>query len=422
MFHRPHRASSRWIAYDAAPMKQVRITGSSKSGHRVEDDPRRLEARERHSPPAPMSEQGPRAALQVLVLTPEYAPHAWGGLGTYLHEVVPRLARRDAWVDVMLAPTYAPRTSGLDAPDLPPALIVDAAADAEEHFRTIEREWGRRYDVAFVQDPQFGPLAGLLLSRGLCRRVVATAHLPTYSGFSYFDRPEDDARHQALEAFLFRLSERIVAPSQFAADVLLRVHRLDVQDIAVLTYGAPSVRRRTLPRAADGPLDVVCVGRVAKQKGLDDLCDISQAVSEHVASFTHIGSARQDGHDRAWNHARVNRLGYRPYPEVLTRLLGADVVLSTSMYETFGLALLEGMAAGAVPVAFECGAYDEFIEPDVSGVLLAPGDVVGAARAIESLHQDAERLQSLAEGAAEAASRFRWDDHVLGLESVLAGR
>jgi glycosyltransferase involved in cell wall biosynthesis len=91
------------------------------------------------------------------------------------------------------------------------------------------------------------------------------------------------------------------------------------------------------------------------------------------------------------------------------------------MYETFGLALLEGMAAGAVPVAFECGAFAEFIEPDVSGVLVGPGDVVGAAAAIGELQRDIARLDDLAAGAIAAASSFSWDTHVAELTAVLAG-
>jgi phosphatidylinositol alpha 1,6-mannosyltransferase len=117
---------------------------------------------------------------------------------------------------------------------------------------------------------------------------------------------------------------------------------------------------------------------------------------------------------------RITPLGYRPYQDVLSRLLKADIVLSTSMYETFGLALLEGMAAGAVPVAFECGAFAEFIEPDVSGVLVGPGDVAGAAAAICELQRDIARLDDLAAGAIAAASSFSWDTHVAELTTVLA--
>lgn len=372
--------------------------------------------------PGHLIEQRSVTPLRLLVLTPEYAPYAWGGLATYLHEVVARLVAHGALVDVVVAPTYASATDRIDVHGLPQALILGADAEPEVHAAMIDRQWGRRYDVAFVHDPQAAPLAALLLRRSVCRRIVATAHLPTYSGFSYFDKPEDDARQQALEALLFRLSHHVIAPSRFAADVILQVHRLDPRDIAVLPFGAPRLGARVRPRRPDRPLDVVSVGRVAKQKGLDDLCDVAAAVPEHAASFTHIGSARKDAHDSVLSRTRISPLGYRPHSEVLARLLEADVVLSTSMYETFGLALLEGMAAGAVPVAFECGAFAEFIEPEISGVLVSPGDVAGAAAAIERLHRDQARLERLAEGARATANRFSWDQHVAELTGVLADR
>jgi glycosyltransferase involved in cell wall biosynthesis len=359
--------------------------------------------------------------LRVLVLTPEYAPHAWGGLGTYLHEVVSRLVARGVHVDVLLAPTYAPRTDSVFQEGLPRALIVDADDPPEAHAAAIEREWGGRYDVAFVQDPHAAQLSGILLSRSVCRRVVSTAHLPTYSGCSYFDKPEDDVRHQALEALLFRISDRIVAPSNFAADVLIRVHRLALKDITVLTYGSPPVEPTVRSRDAGDPLKVLSVGRIAKQKGMEDLCDISALVPEGVASFAHLGSARKGGTNDVLRDSRIAERGYRPFADVLEHLLRSDIVLSTSVYETFGLSLLEGMTAGAVPVAFECGAYDEFIEHGVSGIIVAPGDVNAAAQAIEALGRDAEQLRCLAEGAVSAANRFSWEDHVDGLEVVLAG-
>lgn len=372
---------------------------------------------------APQPATGSRSAadLRILVLTPEYAPYAWGGLATYLHEVVSRLAKVGALIDVLVAPTYAKATeTRVELEKLPRALIVDAQASPEQHARAIELEWGRTYDVAFVQDPQAAPLASLLLRRSVCRRLVATAHLPTYSGFSYFDKPEDDARQQALEALLFRLSDRIVAPSRFAADVVLQVHRLDPDDIAVLHFGAPPIKPAVRQRQPLEPLDVVSVGRVAKQKGLEDLCEIAASVPEQVASFTHIGSARKGANEATLKATRIEPLGYRPHREVLARLQDADLILSTSMYETFGLALLEGMAAGAVPVAFECGAFAEFIEPDVSGVLVGPGDIASAVAAIHDLQSDAARLEELAGGALAAAGRFSWETHVSELAAVLA--
>jgi len=370
----------------------------------------------------PPIEASPGRPPRVLVLTPEFAPYAWGGLATYLHAVVPRLVTRGIRVDVVVAPTYARDTLRVDVDGLPLPLLVDPDADPEDQFAAVNAEWGERYDAAFVQDPQAAPLAALLLSRSICRRVIATAHLPTYGGFSYFDKPEDDAQHQALEAMLFRLSHRVVAPSAFAADVVLQVHRLDRSDVAVIPYGAPALEPAARRRPAGAPLDVISVGRIAKQKGLEDLCAIAGAVPAHVALFSHIGSARKGGDDnllQLLQQARISVLGHRDHREVLARMLEADVVLSTSMYETFGLALLEGMAAGAVPVAFECGAFHEFMVSGECGVLVRPGDVAAVVDELHALHGDPARLCDLRRGAIATAQSFSWETHVAELSGVL---
>jgi glycosyltransferase involved in cell wall biosynthesis len=360
------------------------------------------------------------AVPRLLVLTPEYAPYAWGGLATYLHEVVARLVATGVGVDVVVAPTYAVATDRVDRAGLVDALVVDSDAEPREHLAAIGRAWGRDYyDALYVQDPAAAPLAALALERGVCGRVIAAAHLPTYSGFSYFDKPEDDLEHQALEAFLFRLSHTVIAPSSFAADVLLRVHRLAPDDIAVIPYGAPSVEPVEREHGAGCPLHVLSVGRVAKQKGLLDLCDIAAAVPHHVASFSHIGSARSGDDDGVLSDAPIRQHGYLARSDVLRELQTADIVVSTSMYETFGLALLEGMAAGAVPVAYECEALHEFIEPERSGVMVRQGHVAGVVETLYALHHDRERLASLRRGAVAAARRLSWHAHTSELASVL---
>ncbi|MCW2997423.1 MAG: glycosyltransferase family 1 protein [Solirubrobacterales bacterium] len=354
------------------------------------------------------------------MLTPEFAPYAWGGLSTYLHEVVPRLVAAGVEVDVVVSPTYARSTVRAEVDGLPAALFVDAEAEPEEQYARVRAKWDRPYDVAFVQDPQAAPLASLLLARSVCRRVVATAHLPTYSGFSYFDKPEDDARHQAQEAMLFRLSHRVLAPSAFAADVVLQVHRLGPDDVAVVPYGASGVLGPPRQRASDKALEVMTVSRIAKQKGLEDLCAIAELTPEHVAAFTHVGTARKGDDGTVLDRSRIRALGHRRHSEALSLVREADIALSTSTYETFGLSLLEGMAAGAVPVAFECGAYYEFIEPGVSGVFVAPGDVGAAVETLTELHRDRDYLGHLRRGAVTAAKRLSWETHVTDLLTVLS--
>jgi glycosyltransferase involved in cell wall biosynthesis len=63
----------------------------------------------------------------------------------------------------------------------------------------------------------------------------------------------------------------------------------------------------------------------------------------------------------------------------------ADAVLLMSAFEGSPNILLEAMAAGRPVVATAIGGVTELIDTDVSGILVQPGDVDAAARALQQL-------------------------------------
>ena len=89
----------------------------------------------------------------------------------------------------------------------------------------------------------------------------------------------------------------------------------------------------------------------------------------------------------------------------------ADVVLSSSLYETLPGTLVEGQAAGAFPVAFDSGGQSDIISHRTTGYLARPYDTADLAAGIAmGLEQPAtaEILRSSAERfrASEIASRY----------------
>lgn len=72
-------------------------------------------------------------------------------------------------------------------------------------------------------------------------------------------------------------------------------------------------------------------------------------------------------------------------PELLRDIYAsADVVLSSSLYETFGLTLQEGIASGAWGVAFSGDGREDAIADGVNGTLVPPYDIIALASAISA--------------------------------------
>jgi hypothetical protein len=96
-----------------------------------------------------------------------------------------------------------------------------------------------------------------------------------------------------------------------------------------------------------------------------------------------------------------------PDDESLRRFYAsAAVFLFTSRYEGYGLPPLEAMASGCPVVTTRVGAVPDFCVDSVSGLLVAPGDVDGLARAVLMLLADAERRKHMGEEARVHAMDF----------------
>jgi L-malate glycosyltransferase len=116
------------------------------------------------------------------------------------------------------------------------------------------------------------------------------------------------------------------------------------------------------------------------------------------------GPAERLAHDLGIGHA-VRFLGKQDGVERL--IPQCDVLLMPSELEAFGLAALEAMACGVVPVATRVGGVPELITDGVDGFLEAVGDIEGQARRVASLLTGEDLRLRMAEAARKTAkARF----------------
>lgn len=135
-----------------------------------------------------------------------------------------------------------------------------------------------------------------------------------------------------------------------------------------------------------------------------------------------------DGPERAVCEARVqrlhlqNRVRFLGVQAGIERLLPrADLLLLPSEYESFGLAALEAMACGVVPVATRAGGLLEVIEDGVDGLLVPEENIDHLGERVVDLLRDAGRLQVMKrEARRTAVERFRAEVVVPRYEALYA--
>jgi len=84
--------------------------------------------------------------------------------------------------------------------------------------------------------------------------------------------------------------------------------------------------------------------------------------------------------------SQVTFLGAVPRDVVRENMWGANCFVLPSWAENFGVVLIEAMSSGLPVISTRCGGPEDIINDDV-GILLAPGDENGLARALSAMHE-----------------------------------
>jgi len=173
-------------------------------------------------------------------------------------------------------------------------------------------------------------------------------------------------------------------------------------------------------RAGERPLDVTFLGNVSERKGLDTLVEGLARLGPEGASgdsddppdwrLTVVGDTGGDPAyvDRVREAAadagiagRIRFTGRLDDDAVADRLRESHVLAVPSRYEPFGMAYLEAMGFGCVPLATTAGGAGEFVADGESGFLVAPDDPAAVADRVRLL-ADRERLAEMGVAAREA--------------------
>jgi glycosyltransferase involved in cell wall biosynthesis len=115
---------------------------------------------------------------------------------------------------------------------------------------------------------------------------------------------------------------------------------------------------------------------------------------------------------------RVSLVGHRKDIERFYR--AADLFLLPTLYEPFGLVILEAMASGLAPVVSRLAGASELIENGKSGVLIeTPSDAVEIAARMEPLVLDEAKRRAVGAAARAVAVARSWDQVAREYEKVL---
>jgi glycosyltransferase involved in cell wall biosynthesis len=238
---------------------------------------------------------------------------------------------------------------------------------------------------------------------------VVTIHDLAFEEWSSDFSTRTGTKYRMVVPRAARSAERIICPSSFTRDDLCARYGVDPTKVRVIPE-APALGRGSLP-APDRPY-VLAVGDLRQKKNLTVLVEAFRELWQAGERGHHLVLAGADA-GQATNlislasPAPLELTGYVSDERLDALIRGAALVVHPSLYEGFGLVILEAMARGTPVLAARAGAL-----PETGGTAAAyfdPNDPRSLVEQLRGLLRDPDARERMAQEGRGWATKFSWE-------------
>lgn len=272
--------------------------------------------------------------------------------------------------------------------------VAPLAPDPSASLRTIRALNDEAFDVLHIHEPLAPgpPMTSLLLKLA---PIVGTFH-----------SAGESAGYRTLQRQLTWLMKRCDVRTAVSKDALELAQRYFPGDYEVLYNGIELERYRSTEKVKKESA-IFFIGRHEPRKGLEVLIQaVMQMPDDVVLWVASDGPETADLKARYGHISKIEWLGRISDAEKYLRLRRSAVFCAPSLHgESFGVVLLEAMAAGTPVVASALPGYRNVATHDVDAVLVEPGNVQQLAAALARVIVDSRLSARLVQAGNLQADR-----------------
>lgn len=235
-------------------------------------------------------------------------------------------------------------------------------------------------------------------------KTISNFHFPDW----YRDRLEQEP-HEA---------DYCVAASSFTQRSLEEAG-IPKDRIGILPLGADIQQFSFAQRKVAGPLKVLFVGGIGQRKGIKYLLQAVKHLSSSQLQLQLLGPLPADPTPLIEWKQWYTYLGRTDQSGVARFMQQADILVLPSVFEGFGLVIVEAMATGLPVIASTHSCGPEVIEEGVSGFVIQHDDVDALADKLSWCARHRHELLDMGAEAMKRAQQFSWTAHTDQLQYIL---
>lgn len=269
-------------------------------------------------------------------------------------------------------------------------------------------------DIAHIIHPVLIGTTGMLMAKRMGIPTLASFHLDLARMAHHFHLGLLEPVVNKFTQVVFNAADYSLAPSRQVQREMLAIgvkrvglwgRGVDAEKFNPRYYS--SAMRDALSDGNPDEVVLLYVGRLSHEKQIDRLRAVLERVPGTRLALVGDGPAR----DYLQSHfagTNTKFMGYLTGEPLAQAYASADIFVFPSALETFGLVVVEAMAAGLPVVASRVGGIPDVVEIGRTGYTFDVGDVDGLVNGVQQIASSRERIQQMGHDARAFAETQTW--------------
>ncbi len=269
-------------------------------------------------------------------------------------------------------------------------------------------------DVAHLIHPALIGLGGMMMAKRMGVPTLASFHLDLARITRYFHLGFLEPLTNLYTRLIFNRADYTLAPSRLVQRQMLES---GVREVGLWKRGVDAERFNPRYYDADmryalsggNPDDTVLlyVGRLSTEKQLDTIKAVLERAPGTRLALVGDGPARESL-KKHFAGTKTVFMGYLKGEPLSQAYASADIFVFASALESFGLVVVEAMAAGLPVVASRVGGVPDVVEVGRTGYTFDVGDVDAMVEGVRKIAVSRAHIREMGEAARAFAETQSW--------------